>query len=274
MLSGGAGTLLLMLGLLWGLSKVGGTTLTAPVIWAIIATIGLALVAVATSWGLTPSGIGHDVLQYAAAVATFCPLIGVLGAKRPQNHAWQWVVLTLWIVLVWPALGAWVTPMGSRLELFAAWKLFLLGLIGLGLLNYLPTRFWLAAINVACGQAVLLSNVLLSEEMLSAEWHLPIGVSCFLLSIVSVAVSGSLRKSTAQGLEAMNHHWRAFRDTFGAFWGLRILARVNQTAKLRNWPLRLAWTGFEPTNKESLAPTTEQLAEIEQTLATLLRRFL
>ena len=46
---------------------------------------------------------------------------------------------------------------------------------------------------------------------------------------------------------------------------------VNQTAELRDWPLRLHWSGFETL--EDRQPTEEQLAELEQTMSTLLRRF-
>ena len=65
--------------------------------------------------------------------------------------------------------------------------------------------------------------------------------------------------------------WLQFRDAYGAFWALRILGRVNETAELQQWPMRLEWQGFATTDDAS--PTELQLAEVEQCFETLLRRF-
>ncbi len=75
----------------------------------------------------------------------------------------------------------------------------------------------------------------------------------------------------SRSLAAHTHQWQKFRDAYGAFWALRILGRANQTAELRDWPIRLTWTGFYFLGE--MEPTAEQLAELDQTMATLLRRF-
>ena len=71
--------------------------------------------------------------------------------------------------------------------------------------------------------------------------------------------------------------WLNFRNNWGAFWALRILNRINETAKLSHWPIQLTWSGFVPTEPADLTaiatlddPTR---AHITQTLDTLLRRF-
>ena len=112
--------------------------------------------------------------------------MAVLGAKRPQDRGWQWVVLSLWIVLVWPAAQAVLLPAGIRVELFVAWKLFLWGLIGIGLLNYLPTKNWLAAIFVAAGQAILLRNHLWLGNSLNNEWASTLGIGCLLTAALLI----------------------------------------------------------------------------------------
>jgi hypothetical protein len=74
------------------------------------------------------------------------------------------------------------------------------------------------------------------------------------------------------------NRWLAFRNAWGAFWALRVLQRVNQTAELSDWPIRLQWSGFVRVNEApdaasniSLdAPTT---AALNQSLDALLRRF-
>ena len=87
-------------------------------------------------------------------------LIAVLGAKRPQDRGWQWVVASLWLVVVWPAAQALANPAGPNVEIFAPWKIFIVGLIAMGPLNYLPTRHSLAALLVAGGQIVLFGSFL------------------------------------------------------------------------------------------------------------------
>jgi hypothetical protein len=50
------------------------------------------------------------------------------------------------------------------------------------------------------------------------------------------------------------------------------MQRVNQTAELSGWPVRLEWwDGLAPINDETLDPQTA--AHIQQTLDSLLRRF-
>ena len=259
-----------------------GTTLVAPGLWAILATVSLAMgVAMEGNPSGTSDEIGLSALRFAAASTTLCPLVAVLGAKRPQHRAWQWVVLSLWIVVVWPAAQAVLSPVGTRVELFIAWKLFLDGLIGVGVLNYLPTRFRLAALLVAAGQTILLGEYLFDAPLLPQAWTTPVGLG-FLLAAASVVVIQSRQETrrrlrngegNVEPLDACNERWLSFRDAFGAFWALRILGRVNQTAEIRAWPLRLAWSGFLVEDAAAATPTREQLEQLQQTLDTLLRRF-
>lgn len=264
----------LMLLLFFGLVRSGGTTLRAPCVWALVSAATLILVAVRANFPEAMLSAGLSSLRFAAVATTLCPLMAVLGAKRPQDTGWQWVVITLWIVLVWPA-GQAVLLRSGRLDLFIAWKLFLVGLVALGPLNYLPTRSWLASLLVALGQIVLLSEYLWTMPSLAARWLLPISSGCFLLAAGIVTWQHRSAEEPEGGdstsLAAYSRQWRRFRDAYGAFWALRILSRANQTAELRDWPMRLAWTGFETAACEK--PTAAQLSELEQTMSTLLRRF-
>jgi len=266
------------------LPRVRGTTLLAPLLWAIVAGIGLAAIeAFFNTSGADISPLSVSMLRYATAIGTLCPLMAVLGAKRPQNRGWQWIVLSLWVILMLPAAQAMLISPGRQLNLFVAWRLFLGAMIGLGLLNYLPTRFWLAALLVACGQVLLLDSFLWKEPFVSLEWGRAVGVACFLAATVTVCMQLALKTSVSPGvatpelwgeLDHYNQQWLRFRNAFGAFWALRILQRINQTAEVCDWPVRLAWTGFLPTDDapaDALHP--DHLAEIDQTLQTLLRRF-
>jgi hypothetical protein len=266
--------LCLFLLLFRGLIRLSGTTLTAACLWALGSTLSLAVaVYLANSSGNEQLG-GRSALRFAAVVTTLCPLMAVLGAKRPQDRGWQWVVASLWLVLVWPAGQAVLLRSGS-LDLFIAWKLFLAGLIALGPLNYLPTRFWLASMLVALGQTVLMSEYLGPVPAEATRWLLPVGVGCLFLAAAIVTWQRHAATPPAGDPEGTlathSRQWKKFRDAYGAFWALRILARINQTAELSNWPMRLAWTGFDISEDER--PTADQQTEIDEAMSTLLRRF-
>jgi len=270
------------------LPKVRGTTLLAPLLWAIAAGLGLtAGEAFFSAADANVSTLFVSILRYATAIATLCPLMAVLGAKRPQNRGWQWVVLSLGLILMLPAAQSMLISPGRHLELFAAWRLFLGAMLGLGLLNYLPTRFWLAAVLVVFGQALFLDPFLWDQPFVSVEWGRLAGAVCFLAAVVTVRIQlifeakasrhaglGVVSPGLWSELNGYNQQWLCFRNAFGAFWALRILQRINQTAEVCDWPVRLTWTGFLPTDT---TPTdslrSSHLAEIDQTLQTLLRRF-
>jgi uncharacterized membrane protein YhaH (DUF805 family) len=306
-----------------GFRMARGTTLAAPLAWAIASAAALALVEGALAWnGPAVSASTGSLLRYVAAVGTFCPLMAVLGAKRPQDRGWQWIVLSLWIILLVPAGQAWASQARGQFELPLAWKLLVVGLMSLTVLNYCPTQRVAAPLLVVMGQFFLLAPFF-------APTHVPpentLG-GIFYLALAAVAARGMRRDATADSgdgvntatkgdgsrfltpddqLAAFTQRWLNFRDAWGAFWALRILHRINETATLSHWPVRLQWNGFvpvEPTinqtppplgaspqsairNPQSEIPLSPQsaiqnpkskilpVAHIQQTLDTLLRRF-
>lgn len=198
--------------------------------------------------------------------------MAVLGAKRPQDRGWQWIVLSLWIILIWPAAQAVVLPAGVRVELFVAWKIFLWGLVGLGLLNYLPTRHWRATILVALGQILLLRDYLgLAETQSTSVSHLVAYLSFLSAAGLVANLRGSAKQTKDDSLSTLNARWLSFRNSYGAFWALRLLGRINQTAEQREWPFRLEWTGFVSLDEQD--PNADQLEELRQTMDSVLRRF-
>ncbi|HEX6963971.1 MAG TPA: hypothetical protein VF175_19040, partial [Lacipirellula sp.] len=247
-------------------------------------TLGAVEIAALQNLGDSDS-LAISLWRYAAAVSTFCPLMAVLGAKRPQDRGWQWVVLSLWVILLVPALQAVAARTGERLELAGAWRMLLWALIAMGLLNYLATRFALPAILTSVGQTLLLAPYLLGGTM-APQWR-AFGTLLILIAGCIAMVIARRRDShvAATGtdidpLHKFNDRWFRLRDGWGAFWGLRILQRINQAAELSGWPVRLEWArGFvaasaaatERGGREIVAQPT--LAHIEQTLDSLLRRF-
>ncbi|MEM9351632.1 MAG: hypothetical protein AAGA92_01335 [Planctomycetota bacterium] len=293
-----AGIAACLLGLL--APRARGTTLLAPLLWAVAAFTFLASSEVWIAANVEDeSSFGISLLRYAATAGLFTPIMALLGAKRPQDRGWQWIVASLWLVLVWPALQGLVTASAARVELFTAWRLFLGGLLCLAPLNYIPTQFRVAVLLATVGQAVLIYEWLAKGSASDSGSRTLVGTFLLLLAVAALR-----RGLTASNAKARHGHqpesaanrqtarWIAFRDAFGAFWSLRVMQRVNQTAELQNWPVRLEWAGFQAVsepgaahdhdtagdhtvyqdrNSAVLAETKDQ---IDQTLDTLLRRFL
>jgi hypothetical protein len=221
-------------GLLRRWKSLEGTTLRAVWWWKLASVAALAAVALLVE----PSGAGH--VRYLAAVATICPAMALLGAKRPQDRGWQFVVASLWVVLALPAAQAWVNRPAAPLELHFAWRWFLLILVAVGLFNILPTRYWPSALLAGIGQAMLLSA------------HLPIllpGIPAdhrtgAVLWCCAVALWGwdlPRRRKVQQPLDRL---WLDFRDLVGALWALRVRERINAAAVQYGWRLRLGWKGW------------------------------
>ncbi|MEQ8837667.1 MAG: hypothetical protein RID07_12745, partial [Lacipirellulaceae bacterium] len=224
--------------------------------------------------------------RYFYYVSIFCPLMAVLGAKRPQNRGWQWIVLSLWVTLTIPAIQSLLDDPTARLVLPGMWKGFLWLLIMMGLLNYLPTRHWLAALPFAIGQVFLFWEYIFpvrpsSLELLGGEKLISWGYY-LMAGAVGIVWLQSLTKRSVN-LEKGQHverlvpqlgRWLRFRDGWGAFWTARLMARVNQTAELQKWPIRLWPSGFKAVDESADVEITEELAaSVEKTLDALLWRF-
>jgi hypothetical protein len=177
-------------------------------------------------------------LRYAAAITTFAPTMAVLGAKRPQHFAWQFIVLTLLVVLALPSLEAALFTTGNGpLELHAARRWFLVILIAVGLVNYLPTRAWPAACTYAAAQTCLLSDYLPVTGWPAAVSKPLAGLGLMAIAFWLIAL-GWPRRTPAVGLERI---WLDFRDAYGLVWGLRVQERYNATAAKNGWPVRVTW---------------------------------
>lgn len=243
--------------------RLRGTTLLAPWVWAIACVAFWTGVEVFSN---ESRNYHPAALYYLAAAGTFCPMMAVMGAKRPQDRGWQWIVLSLWVVLALPVAQHMLFTRSQSFTVFAAWPLFLGVLVALELLNYLPTRFAVGAGLFAASQSLLLSH---SLDWVPSINHAPNWAAW--LACAAVASTWLLTSlSSAPCLLSPSTRWLRFRNAFGAFWALRVLQRVNQTAKIQNWPVRLQWSGFRelPGRNDPLP-----VEAMEQCLGTLLRRF-
>lgn len=240
-----------------------GTTLVAPAAWAVgsLAMLGIVDVIVAANGAMSEGTL--DALRYFGMTGVFCPLMAVLGAKRPQHVGWQWIVLSLWVVLALPVGEAVVLWNGGTLDIgpFRQWMIVILVFVGLG--NYGLTRFSLASVTAVVGQLVLFYPVLpLIGGPHSSTWSWGIWLIC---AAILMAWWQTRRSPTNGGWDGL---WVDFRDAFGLVWGLRVMERINATSKICEWNAELGWFGFQ-----SEVPLGDSAGELERTFRTLLRRF-
>lgn len=262
-----------MAALIWRKPHLAGTTLVAPWWWALasLGTIAGVEAALPIITGIS-AGAWPAALRYSAAATLFCPLMAALGAKRPQHVAWQFIVLSMWCILVLPAAEAVLVRSSPTFEITGARSWFLLALIGVGAANTLPTRFWLSSLLAAAGQTVLLLPYLPLGLAGVGRWGTPLALGLCVAAIGLSAVGIPRRR---MALVPLDRVWLDFRDSFGALWSLRVAERVNAAAALYHWDLALTWGGFRTPDGKS--PPNELSAElaaaVRQNLDNLLRRF-
>lgn len=252
---------------------VAETTLVAPWHWALLSLWAIAACEIAA--GLAAGGQSPFWLEparFAAAVLTVCPLMALLGAKRPQDRPWKYVVLSLWAVLSLPALQGVLLGRGAGFDVhpLRGWLLF--ALILLGVVNFFPTRLRFSAISCGISQVFLLSQ------------HLPVsgcslGTPGALAGLMTINVSLILAllalRFPSRASVPLDQLWLDFRNLYGILWSLRVAERVNASSQANGWSLTLDWGGFRATG-ELRSPdnlTAETRRSLERHLQSLLRRF-
>jgi hypothetical protein len=243
-----------------------GTTLVGPWCWLATSVAALTLVAI-VKWFVPPIG-AIGIYEFLAASLTVCPIVAVLGAKRPQHRAWQFVVATLWIVIIVPAADA-VVFGRLAVDVHVVRRSFLAVLIGLTSANYIATRFGGSALLYAVAQVLMLADIFLPADSWRGVRFFDIGCCLFALSIALVCLAIPIRHYATKELSAT---WLRFRDAYGAAWALRVADRINQASKKLGWNLRLAWSGFKSSGEQSFEPAVHPSAE--RSFRMLLRRFL
>jgi len=248
-------------------SRFRGTTLVAPLVWAILALLLIA--GIDLSLSLSKVNLTTvEKARYFAATSSFCPLMAVLGAKRPQDKGWQWIVLSLWIVLILPVAQTFIWR-GGALEIGPFRRWFSVILMFVGLANYALTRFGFAAIVFTAGQGCLLLPQLpvVGRAYQDADRWPPIWALGLVLVAASIGIAyWQTRREPKR--ENWNRVWIDFRNAYGLVWGLRVMERINTTSKLCNWGTELGWFGFD-----KLDATETDANELERTVQTVLRRF-
>ena len=254
-----------------GFRAVGGTTLRAPWWWAATSLLAVAASETAIAVFQSSQTAGAAQLRLAASTTAFLPRVALLGAKRPQDRAWQFIVLAFWLMLALPAGQAWLLRPEYPPVMHGLWSCFVLLLAVFGVTNYLPTRFWPAALLVAAGQIVLHWPYLpLTSGTQPDGWSLW-GLGLLASAFVTAVVIGRRRRPQGDPLDRL---WIDFRNQYGVVWGLRVAERINASAMTRGWDVSLGWQGFSTQfggSIEVIPPAVR--AELEAAVRTVLRRF-
>ncbi len=290
--------------LAYGWRQTQGTTLRAPVAWAWLAWMGLLL----GEWLARQSAAGPAAAwRQIAAVGTFCPAMAVLGAKRPQDSGWQFIVASLWLVLALPALQALAFSPTGLLDPHPAWRGLHVLLLIVAATNYLPTRHGVTVL-LACLVQWRLLHIAAPGE--TTSWYdRPLFLLAALLTLL--VVTAVRERRAARELEVARRHqdspeasyllgwdrvWIDFRNAFGCVWALRVSERINHAARQSDAGIELTWQGFarrpaglqeaaraaaHKASPETQALTSpgmspirpEELSELEVTAVQMLRRF-
>jgi hypothetical protein len=232
------------------------TSLFHAVCWGIAAWL---------AWGVVLAEVvtGHpNPAIFVALCLTGCAGVAVLGARRPQVVAWNFVVLGLLAVMLLPLVETTFLRAPSLDGMRIA---FLAVTLGVGLLNYLPTRFGPAAFLLGLGCAWEMIAVLAQEPLPRGREEDLIRL-CWLVAPLLALLRG-LPRGPEVDLDTL---WRDFRDRWGLVWAQRVCQQFNQSAANHAWPVTLTWFGFQ--FRHPVDDVTG--AEIRQALTALLRRFL
>lgn len=249
-----------------------GTTLMPAWGWALFSMLVVGLAVGLSEHFRSETAAWYCSFRFAALVTTFCPCMAVLGARRPQFLAWQWIVFALWGVVSLPAGEAILMRPGMPLDVGGLRAWFLLILIIVPLVNWLPTRYWISAMLFAGGQTLLMFEYFPFTSGMLTPRSDTLGLVLMVVSLTIVALS---RQRQQGGTAPLDRVWLDFRDGFGALWAARVAERVNATASSRGWEIRLRWHGFRPVDRAcTIEPIPPEIAiEVQQTLENLLRRF-
>jgi hypothetical protein len=254
--------------LVWRRRRFVGTTLVGPWWWCVAALLAVGIVEA----GVCLFGVGDSASswRFMAASSVLCPAISLLGAKRPQDRAWHFVVASLWGVLALPAVEAALLRPGEPPAMGDFRGYFLLALVGLSALIYLPTRHWPAAILNGAGQLALIWNYVPATAKIPGDVAMLCGTG-----LLASAIFVALRPKRRMFAIPFDRLWLDFRDSFGALWAARVLERVNADAATSGWPLRLGWNGFHSADANAVKADIPAVMEpaLRQEMSNLLRRF-
>ena len=191
---------------------------------------------------------------------TGCAGISVLGARRPGAAAWNFVAVGLLAVFLVPMAEARI--LDSPVRLGTMRTIFLASLLGVTVMNYLPTRLVSGAVllGIGCGlELARIGDVAALDK--SAIWCVGLAPWAGWIGL----------RLGPPALLTCDRVWRGFRDRYGLIWGLRLREQFNRAAMNAGRNVELRWTGVRTRDGTPVEGETESFAS--ETLAALMQRF-
>ena len=247
---------LVLLAAMAGVWLVRGSTAVPAAWWAVAAAAVAALDALRqTAGAVSPASAATG--RVAVAALLVCPIMSLLGAKRPQHGVWQLIVATLAVVLALPAASALLIRPGSFPDLHILARCFLPLLLLVGWMNFIGTQRAVAASLVTLGQLGLIWPLLPGVDLAVALPQPTVDVLAALAiaagSLLAVGQSLAAGRSRVQVAtvrqgrfaERIDGCLLPLRETLGAAWTLRLAERFAAIAEQRGWPVRLTFRGAD-----------------------------
>ncbi len=248
--------------------------LSPAFLWGIFAILFWIIATISSLSRLHVDAAWQDQAWYWSAILACCPLISVLGAKRPTSRVWNWfIILPLIAVLGWPAVTVLVRyPDLVALKIQAPVYIGFVLVLVMGIGNYMGSRYGLSAFFI--GVAVILSLWPMSNSYLGDHDSVT-RLRGFASLFCGFAVLHGFRQSIRPSLDESRFDkvWFDFRDAFGIVWSIRIQDRINQTAVKEKWCVRLGTEGFVWEDEAPSDKREHTEERLRHTLYWLLRRF-
>jgi hypothetical protein len=254
------------------LSRLRGTTLVAPILWSMGAVSSIAIAEVVLFFPPMPGVTSwQSLVRYLAGTLTLLPVISVLGAKRPQALVWNYIVASLWLVLIMPALEVLLLKPQQTFEIYAFGPWMIAGLIFYTAIHYAGTGMGMMGVGLilAIAQTFYLAPHLPIQLVLPERWCLATSLLIF------VAALSGFNCAPRQNDDPIALLWSQFKSGYGTAWALRLIQRLDELQVRHDWCVRLGWFGVMTIRDGA---TREQIAKDRKALArafrSLLLRFL
>jgi len=253
-----------------------GTALPPALVWAALA-LGLLFCACALAVAEPASSgrPGTGRLTYLAILCLLAAFVSVLNAREPGNRVWAGLMALLVLVFLIPWLETSLRIRRAQelaqLRLDSPWTLFYGFMVVVGLTNYLPTRFALAAVGFA--SAFFLEYLGLTRLDWPPERRAILWSSVAWTTGLAVWIARWRADHGPTARSPLERLWFWFRDGWGVVWALRIQERFNRTAELKHWAARLSWFGLLATGAADGADPLTVPNEAAADLRSLVRRF-
>ncbi|MBE73543.1 MAG: hypothetical protein CMM04_03795 [Rhodopirellula sp.] len=247
-------------------ARVKGTTLVASWIWTAVSIWSIAMVQFFES---------SPEVNYCASVLVFCPVMSTLGARRPQNRAWEFITASLWIILALPALEVLFARQGESFDVRGLRSWFFVVLIFISVSNIALSRFWISGILFGVVQTLLVSEFLPTWIQFSMESSATVAL---VVAAIAIGLACFLPVTDRTGRSGIDRIWLRYRDTFGGLWAVRTCESINAYARMQDWEIRLTWDAFvsvdgQPWADHELSSDSELVEKIHLLLKNQLRRF-